>query len=284
MNASPASAGEAAPPPAARVLEAPSGWRAIDFVSDLHLAPGLPRTFDAWSQHMASTDADAVFILGDLFEVWIGDDSRRDDFEVRCADVLARAARRLAFVGFMAGNRDFLVGADLLGETGVVALPDPTLLVAFGRRVLLSHGDALCLADVPYQRWRAQVRDPRWQQAVLARPLAERRLMARQLRDGSEAHQQQAGRAVESAMDPAEIDIDPAETSRWLDAADADTLVHGHIHRPQTGEVAAGVVRHVLSDWDLDCDPARPRAEVLRLGAAGFARLSPQRETGPAGR
>jgi UDP-2,3-diacylglucosamine hydrolase len=260
-------------PPAA-VLDAPHGWRAIDFISDLHLAADTPRTFAAWSEYLLATDADAVFILGDLFEVWIGDDARHDDFEARCAGVLARAARRLRCVAFMAGNRDFLVGQALLGEAGVALLADPTLLAAFGQRVLLTHGDALCLADTAYQQWRRQVRDPRWQQAALARPLAERRQTARQLRDGSTAHQRQAAEGLGSA------DIDLPETLRWLHAAAATVLVHGHTHRPATAELAPGIVRHVLSDWDLDHDPARRRAEVLRLTADGFARIAPRSGTG----
>ena len=262
-----AGGGDAAPPPAAAVLEAPPAWRAVDFVSDVHLAADMPRTFEAWAGHLLSTDADAVLLLGDLFDVWIGDDSRHDAFEARCAEVLARAARRTR-VGFMAGNRDFLVGHGLLGEAGVELLADPTLLVAFGRRALLTHGDALCLDDAPYQQWRRQVRDPRWQQAALARPIAERRHAARQMRAGSAAHQ--------AASDTGDVDLDPVETLRWLRAAGADVLVHGHTHRPGSGELAPGVARHVLTDWDLDRDPARGRAEVLRLTAAGFERIAPR--------
>ena len=276
------------PPGGIPSLELPAGWRAVDFISDLHLAVDMPRTFAAWAGHLEATDADAVFILGDLFEVWIGDDSRHDEFEARCAETLARAARRLPQVAFMAGNRDFLVGRGLLGEAGVVLLDDPTLLVAFGQRVLLTHGDELCLADAAYQRWRAQVRDPRWQQAVLARPLAERRLMARQLRDGSDAHQEAAGRAAggapDAAIDAADVDIDFELTMRWLRAADASALVHGHTHRPRTAPFASGIVRHVLSDWDLDHDPAHGRAEVLRLTASGFERRAPAGAFDPAGR
>lgn len=272
------------PPGGIAAFEAPAGWRSVDFMSDLHLAADMPLTFAAWSEHLLATDADAVFILGDLFEVWIGDDSRHDAFEARCAEVLATAARRLPLVAFMAGNRDFLVGHGLLGETGVALLADPTLFVGFGQRVLLSHGDELCLADVAYQRWRAQVRDPRWQQAVLARPLAERRLMARQLRDGSEAHQQTAGRAAGDAPAPAEVDIDFDLAMRWLRAGDASALVHGHTHRPRTAPFAPGIVRHVLSDWDLDHGPAHDRAEVLRLSAAGFERRAPTGRAEPAGR
>ena len=253
---------------AARPFDAPAGWAAIDFISDLHLSPAMPRTFAAWADHLRPTTADAVFILGDLFDAWIGDDSRDDPFEARCWAVLADAARRRT-LAFMAGNRDFLVGEPLLADCGVLPLADPTLLAAFGQRVLLTHGDALCLADTAYQRFRAQVRDARWQAAALARPLAERRLLARALRDGSDAHQQAA------ALPVGATDVDPAETLRMMRNAGAGVVVHGHTHRPQSAPLAPGAMRHVLSDWDLDADPAQPRAEVLRLTRDGFERIAP---------
>ncbi|HEV8314396.1 MAG TPA: UDP-2,3-diacylglucosamine diphosphatase, partial [Burkholderiaceae bacterium] len=165
-------------------FKAPAHWRAIDLLSDLHLSEATPRTFDAWAAHLRHTPADAVFMLGDLFDAWVGDDARTSGFEYRCAEVLREAAGRRT-LAFMVGNRDFLVGAELLGECGVMALADPTVLVAFGERWLLSHGDALCLEDTEYQRFRAQVRSPAWQAATLARPLAERRALAQQIRTAS---------------------------------------------------------------------------------------------------
>jgi UDP-2,3-diacylglucosamine hydrolase len=251
--------------PTVHEMTAPAAWRAIDFISDLHLAADMPLTFAAWADYMGRTRADVVFILGDLFEVWAGDDARDDEFERRCVDVLARAARQRA-IGFMAGNRDFLVGASMLDACGLFALPDPTVLVAFGERVLLTHGDALCLSDVAYQQFRSQVRSAAWQADFLARPLDERRALARRLRDGSEQRKRQM-----AAHDWP--DIDPAATLRWMDAAGAPTLIHGHTHRPASGPIAPGRVRHVLSDWDLEQPPAR--AEVLRLSAGGLRRLSP---------
>ncbi|HEY9238893.1 MAG TPA: UDP-2,3-diacylglucosamine diphosphatase, partial [Burkholderiaceae bacterium] len=169
---------------ALREIAAPAAWQRIDFISDLHLSAETPRTFDAWEAYLLGTRADAVFILGDLFEAWIGDDSRHDGFEARGAAVLAAAAARRP-VYFMVGNRDFLVGDDMLTACGVQALEDPTLLRAFGARTLLTHGDAWCLGDLEYQQFRRQVRDPAWQAQVLKRPLAERRLMARGLRSES---------------------------------------------------------------------------------------------------
>ncbi len=247
------------------VLQADASWQRIDFISDLHLSADAPRTAQAWASYLRDTPADAVFILGDLFEVWVGDDSRFEGFEAECAQVLrdASAKRDLAF---MVGNRDFLVGAELLQACGVTALADPTVLSAFGQRVLLSHGDELCLADTEYQKFRAMVRSPAWQQQFLAQPLAARREYARQVREQSEARKRSHASPEEWA------DVDLPEAQRWLRAASSTTLVHGHTHRPASQPIGGGCERHVLSDWELDHAPHR--AEVLRFTLSGFQRLS----------
>jgi UDP-2,3-diacylglucosamine hydrolase len=259
------SSANAAALPALWEYAAPTAWKSIDFISDLHLAHDTPRTFSAWAEHMTHTPADAVFILGDLFEAWVGDDSRSSGFERECADVLAQSARHRT-LAFMVGNRDFLVDAAMLDECRVLALPDPTVLTAFGQRLLLSHGDALCLADVDYQNYRAEVRSDVWRERFLAMPLAQRRAIARQLRDASEARKHQIP-LHEWA------DVDAAEAVRWMQAGRAPVLIHGHTHRPGTNALARGFVRHVLSDWDLE-QPAG-RAQVLRLSAAGLSRVVP---------
>ena len=248
-------------------VTADATWRVIEFLSDVHLAPDMPATFETWASHLRDTDADALFILGDLFEVWVGDDSRSAGFESRCVEVLAEAASRRAMF-FMVGNRDFLVGEALLSELGVGMLPDPSVLVAFGRRTLLTHGDALCLADADYQRFRAEVRAARWQQDFLARPLDERRQIARGLRDASAARQ----RALPSA-DYADVDVQAA--LRLMTRAKAPTLIHGHTHRPASEQLATNAIRHVLSDWDFD-HPSMRRGDVLRLTSDGVQRTSPR--------
>lgn len=245
---------------------APPAWRRIDFISDLHLAADIPQTFDAWAAYMQATPADAVFILGDLFDAWVGDDARHEGFEARCCDVLMRAAGQRR-VGFMAGNRDFLVGAAMLEDCGVMALPDPTVLSAFGERVLLTHGDALCLADTEYQRYRAMVRNPQWQAQGLALPLAERRRIAAQMRHTSEQ------RNANGELPADAVDLDRAATLAWMGAAAAPVLVHGHTHRPGSETLAPGFQRHVLTDWDLDHAGRQGRAGVLCLTGGGFARL-----------
>ena len=235
-------------------------------LSDLHLSAQTPATFDALKLHLGSTPADAVFILGDLFEAWVGDDARHAGFEAECTDMLREAAQRRP-IAFMHGNRDFLVGPEWLGDCGLSLLSDPTLLKAFGQQVLLTHGDILCVDDVDYQRYRHEVRSPAWQAAFLARPLAQRRLAAAQMREQSRLHQ---ARLAPSAC----FDVDPAAAAQWLLAASAPTLVHGHTHRPGEHALGPGLVRLVLSDWDFDT-PGRPRGDVLRLSAQGLARVSP---------
>jgi len=245
-------------------LHAPAHWRSIDFISDLHLHEGLPHTLDALAQHLRGTQADAVLLMGDIFEAWVGDDMRRQPFEQRCVDLFAQTGQRL-HLGFMVGNRDFLVGHQMLAACHAHALNDPTVLHAFGQRALLVHGDELCLSDSAYLKFRTQVRSDSWQQAFTALPLAQRLAQARHMREASMAsHQSQ----------PPETwaDVDEAAAQAWLQAAHASTLVHGHTHRPGDQRFA-GHTRRVLSDWDLDGGGA-PRAEVLRWSADGWHRLS----------
>jgi UDP-2,3-diacylglucosamine hydrolase len=265
-------AGSAAPPaghgpeplPTFYEVEAQKHWRAIDFISDLHLSEALPRTFQAWAEHLRHTRADAVFILGDLFEAWVGDDARELAFQRQCVDVLAETSSRRT-VGVMVGNRDFLLGSAMLKACGAMALPDPTVLTAWGQRVLLAHGDALCLSDTAYQAFRREVRSTSWQRAFLARRLDDRLAVAAELRRASETRKRFDG--------DASADVDAATAVAWMHEAGTAEMVHGHTHRPGSDLLAPGFKRHVLSDWDLDA--ATPRAEVLRLTRRGFERVAP---------
>ena len=246
-------------------VAAPANWQRIDFISDLHLADDTPCCFESWRDFMLATTADAVFILGDLFEAWVGDDSRFEGFEARCAAVLTEAsARRKLF--FMVGNRDFLLGPEMLKACGVEGLPDPTVLTAFGQRALLTHGDAWCLGDRSYQRFRNEVRNPLWQAQVLSRPLAERRSMARALRSESErAFAEHRGEW---------FDVDKPTALRTMLDSNALLLVHGHTHRPASELLTPAGTRHVLSDWALDHGKV-PRAEIMRWQNGNWTRLAP---------
>jgi UDP-2,3-diacylglucosamine hydrolase len=244
----------------------PDHWRAIDLLSDLHLCPALPRTFEAFALHLQATDADAVLVLGDLFEVWIGDEQAVQPFEHDCLKALERGSRRL-WVGLMVGNRDFLLGDQALAIAGAHRLHDPTVLHAFGGSWLLTHGDALCTADREYQDFRREVRSPAWQQAFLARPHQDRAAVAGRIRAESQARKS----ALPDPGDWADVSADAAQ--HWLCASGSSTMLHGHTHRPGRHDLGQGHVREVLSDWDLD--DAHPRAEVLRLTARGVERRPP---------
>ena len=256
-------------------LHAPSSWGTVDFISDLHLQADQGATFAVWQRYMENTPADAVFMLGDLFEAWVGDDCVSDDmvrapetgaFEDRCARVMGQTANRLALF-FMHGNRDFLVGERLMNRCNTTLLADPTVLSFNRQRWLLSHGDALCLADVDYMAFRHQVRSAAWQSDFLAKPLAERQAIARGLRQQSQVQhekRQQSGLAY--------ADVDSAAALTQLQAADAPVLIHGHTHQPAEHDLGHGFSRVVLSDWDASA--AVPRAEALRLTASGLCRIS----------
>ncbi len=257
--------------PAIGLIEAAPHWRRIDFISDLHLQGEPAATFELWREFMLGTNADALFILGDLFEVWIGDDSVLDSasatlassgFESRCLDLMRTTARRMP-IYFMAGNRDFLLGPAALASCGVQGLKDPALLVFGPDRFVLTHGDALCLSDLEYQAFRSMVRSDAWQGDFLGRPLAERRALARQFREKSAARQR-------SRQAMAEVDAEAAR--QLLRERQAPTLIHGHTHRPADHDLGQGLKRVVLSDWDGAAAP--PRSQVLRLEASGWRRLS----------
>ena len=247
------------------LLQAPSRWQSVDFISDLHLNSGEPATFRAWQDYMQNTRANAVFILGDLFDVWVGDDvldrsaiepDQAPGFESRCAQVLQAASRRLD-IFLLHGNRDFLIGPAFAKASGVSLLADPGVLDFAGQRWLLSHGDALCLADTEYMLFRAQVRSAAWQHEFLAKPLAQRQQIARALRTQSETRKRTG---------VVYTDVDSEASCNWLHAARASTLIHGHTHKPADHALAPGLRRIVLSDWDASALPAR--GEILRLGVA----------------
>lgn len=240
-------------------------WRIIDFISDLHLEVSDLATFAAWQHYMADTQADALFILGDLFEVWVGDDvvsikpGHPPGFEAQCQRLLFDASQHLD-IFFIPGNRDFLLGNDFAQAGNMTLLPDPSVLLFDAQRWLLSHGDALCLGDTDYQQFRLKVRNPTWRDDFLGKPLAERQIIARSLREQSEARKS-------SEMPYA--DVDKSVALQWLDAAQASTLIHGHTHRPGNhtlGQTADEPKRRlVLSDWNANTAP--PRLEILRLHA-----------------
>ncbi|MBA8734908.1 UDP-2,3-diacylglucosamine diphosphatase [Chromobacterium violaceum] len=214
---------------------------AIHFISDLHLADDTPAlnqlfldTLAAWRGRIA-----ALYILGDLFEYWVGDDDDSPYLAAPLAAMRDFAAQTPLYV--MRGNRDFLLGAGFEARSGARLLDDPTLIEAHGQRILLSHGDALCTDDDAYQQFRALSRSPQWQQAMLAKPLAERHAIARHARAQSEMNKQQTGLTDIS-------DVTETAVRELLAAHGWPTLIHGHTHRP-AHHLHDASSRWVIQDW-----------------------------------
>ena len=248
------------------LISAPATWNTVDFVSDLHLQQE-DATALAFRRYLTESPADAIFLLGDIFEMWVGDDvlgTPDHRFETDMAACL-RARTGRSPVYFMPGNRDFLVGTAFCEAAGVQMLTDPCVLDTRSQsphpatRILLSHGDALCIDDLEYMQFRTQVRSPAWQAGILARPLAERVALGRQLREQSASRKNALG--VEGYAD-----VDHPLALEWLAHHDCATLLHGHTHKPGQHQMQEGArqgLRLVLSDWDLT-DTARPRGDILR--------------------
>lgn len=237
------------------------------FISDLHLAPERPQIntqFKAFVRDIAPAAA-ALYILGDLFEYWAGDDD--DDMLVmEVAAQLAALARRGTRVHLMHGNRDVLMGQALAARCGAALIDDPLLIDLHGTPTLLSHGDALCTGDAEYQRFRAYARDPANQEKFLAQPLAARREQMRGMRAQSEAAKQQKAEAI--------MDVAPDAVEDLLRRHGYPRLIHGHTHRPARHLHridGRDCERWVLGDWYdrgsyLHCDTEGCRAVALQPG------------------
>jgi UDP-2,3-diacylglucosamine hydrolase len=236
------------------------------FISDLHLSPETAAANEALVRFLRETapSADALYVLGDLFEYWIGDEGLEHPF----AKAVAAAFRALVDAGvpvyFMHGNRDFLLGQRFAQASGMTILADPAMVDLYGTSTLLMHGDTLCTDDVEYQKFRAMVRNPAWQQAFLAKPVAERIEMARQVRGRSEHAKQ--------AKDMAIMDVAPPSVEEALRRHAHPRLIHGHTHRPARHEhLVDGTTceRWVLADWYdqasyLLCDATGCRLQPVR--------------------
>ncbi|MBL0041029.1 MAG: UDP-2,3-diacylglucosamine diphosphatase [Xanthomonadales bacterium] len=235
------------------------------FISDLHLddrRPAVTALFRDWLRREAK-QADALYILGDLFEAYIGDD---DDAPLiaTVADALSEVADAGVSVSFVHGNRDFLVRPAFAQRAGMTLLPESSVVDLHGTPTLLLHGDTLCLDDVAYQRIRVQLRHPDWQRQFLAQPLAARRAFAAQARAESAKHT--------GAMDLAIMDVTASAVEAALDATGVRRMIHGHTHRPAVHELGDQRQRIVLGDWYehgsvLRIDPHGLRLATLPLPA-----------------
>ncbi len=215
------------------------------FISDLHIDAGRPAIAGQFLSFLSqeAAHADALYILGDLFESWIGDDDPDPAQTAAIAGIRSLTSHGVpCFV--MHGNRDFLLAAEFCRMSGADLLPDPLLITLYGETVLLMHGDALCTDDTAYQRLRATVRDADWQRRFLALSVASRRALAGAARAGSQAHT--------AAIDYAITDVNADSVVSALRGAGAATLLHGHTHRPAIHALEVDgrpCTRIVLGDW-----------------------------------
>jgi UDP-2,3-diacylglucosamine hydrolase len=230
------------------------------FISDLHLSQEQPRSTELFLHFAASVapQAEALYILGDLFEYWAGDDDLDDPFHQRITATLRELGAQGTRVYIMHGNRDFLMAKDLAAACDAWLLDDPTELDLYGTRTLLTHGDTLCTDDTEYQRFRSLVRNSTWQAQFLAQPLAQRKTQIEQMRKQSETNK----RSKEMAL----MDVNGDAVNELLRQHRYPRLIHGHTHRPARhlhhldGHTCE---RWVLGDWD-------HRANALRCDSDGI--------------
>lgn len=236
------------------------------FASDLHLDAARPEITDQFLGLLAGAarDAQSLYLLGDLFEVWLGDDEPGALGE-RVIAALAALSGAGVSLFVMQGNRDFLLGERFCERAGASLMTDPTIVTIGDERVLLTHGDALCTGDTAYQRLRSLVRDPDVQRAFQALPVDRRRALAEQARAGSRAHLAEADEYI--------TDVSQDAVERALQAAGVSILLHGHTHRPAVHRFRAGdqdCTRIVLGDWHRE-------GSVLRWDEAGYELLRLER-------
>ncbi|KIP85248.1 UDP-2,3-diacylglucosamine diphosphatase [Stenotrophomonas sp. CFBP 13724] len=237
------------------------------FISDLHLDASRPAITDLFLAFLRSEvlAADALYILGDLFEAWIGDDTPSP-----AADAVAAALKEVSDAGvpvyFIRGNRDFLLGEQYAARASMRILPDPSVIDLYGTPVLLQHGDLLCTDDLPYQQFRAQTRDPAFQAQFLAQPLAARIAFAQKARDASQSRQSEMKQGDRAQFETV-TDVAPAEVDATFVRFGVDTMIHGHTHRPAVHSLMAGDqtrTRIVLGDW-------YEQGSVLRVTPEGMS-------------
>ena len=220
------------------------------FISDLHLQPSRPHAcaaFFAFLQERAMA-AQALYLLGDLFEYWAGDDDLSDPFHQHIAQAIRTVSDAGVGVYWIAGNRDFLVGQAFADAAGMRLLTEPHVAELGGQRITLVHGDAQCTGDISYMTFRAQVRDPAWQAQFLAMPLAQRKGIIAGMREGS--------RAAHTTKSYELMDVAPAAVDALFAETASEIIIHGHTHRPAM-HISGARRRYVLPDWEPDSEPPR---------------------------
>jgi len=215
------------------------------FISDLHLDESRPDISRAFFEFLEreTPQAEALYILGDFFEVWVGDDDD-SEFSRQIVERLRSITDKGTALYFMHGNRDFLLGDTFIKETRATLLPDPSLIDLYGEPVLLMHGDSLCTLDEDYMIFRQQARSPEWQQQLMSHSLTERRIIAADLRLKSQSMNSLKAEDI--------MDVTPSEVSRIMELKQVKRLIHGHTHRPARHPLSlksGAAERIVLGDW-----------------------------------
>jgi len=221
----------------------------IAFISDLHISAERPSSIRLFCDFMETSGVllESIYILGDLFDYWIGDDASSALGFDRVEQALKTTTDSGTAVYFIAGNRDFLVGEDFAARTGITLLPDMTLLEIEGQRLMIAHGDRFCTDDSSYQAARQQFMDPGWQQAFLNKPIEQRKAIALDLRAQSEASKQLKSEQL--------MDVNADEIQKTIEQNDLDILIHGHTHRPYVHQLEQNgkpCRRYVLGEWKDD--------------------------------
>lgn len=217
------------------------------FISDLHLHPNHPELIQALSHFFENkiTSDSYLFILGDLFETWLGDDSGLQLYH-EVISLLARQSKKGSRIYFMHGNRDFLVGSDFSKVTGVTLIPDYYKIELGEHKILLLHGDTLCTKDEDYQKFRQLVRNPKWKINFLAKTVDERETIAQNYRQQSKVMSAQKKGCI--------MDVSEEEVMRQMRNHNCDVMIHGHTHRPKihcyrSTQYSNLTHRIVLGDW-----------------------------------
>lgn len=235
------------------------------FISDLHLSesqPHLTRLFLEFARNTAP-QAEALYILGDLFEYWAGDDDRNTSFHQQIISAISGLSLHGTAVFIMHGNRDFLMDEQMAHDCHATLVPDPTLIDLYGTPTLLTHGDALCTDDREYQAFRQQVRNPAWRNNFLSQPLAQRKAQIEQLRKMSEDQKQSKAMEI--------MDVNPMAVAELFRSQRYPRMIHGHTHRQKhhLHEVdGKSCARWVLGDWHqtgnaLRCDVSDCNFQII---------------------
>lgn len=232
------------------------------FASDIHLHPSLPKTTDAFfgflNEH--ARKADQLYLLGDLFEYWAGDDDITTNYHSKIIHALRALSNSGTQIFWIAGNRDFLIGERFANETGAQFLPDPSVITIADHRIAIAHGDEQCTDDLPYMAFRSMVRQEKWQKDFLLLPLIERKKIIEGLRVNSQMEQKQKTSEI--------MDVNPKAIQNLFTNNNVEIIIHGHTHRPAKHQHKEGI-RYVLPDWDCDLKNKKSRGGWLEIYSDG---------------